>query len=73
MTCFALYSPQDVVIVSGVMTPKGKVNLQRVLASLNTLCTECGYSIAPNEIMRIDFERMKCAKCGAVFVAKKTA
>jgi len=49
------------------VTPRGKINLEAIRASLNTICTECGYSIAPSEIMRIDFYRMKCPKCGAVF------
>ena len=49
---------------------KNKVNLAKVLASLNTTWPECGYSIVPCEIVRIDFERMKCPKCGEVFDAK---
>jgi len=53
------------------MTHQKKVNLQRVLASLNTVCTECGYSILSAELRRIDFERMKCPKCGAVFTPKR--
>ena len=53
------------------MTPKGKINYDAVRASLNTVCAECGYSITPNRISLIDFERVKCPKCGAVFVQKK--
>jgi hypothetical protein len=53
------------------MTPRGKINLEKIRASLNTDYTECGYSIPPNEIMRIDFDTMKCPKCGAVFAPKK--
>jgi rubredoxin len=41
-----------------------------VLGTLNTICPECGYSISPAQIMRIDFERMRCPECGAVFAAK---
>jgi len=52
------------------VSAKGKINMEAVLAALNTTCTECSYSIPPNEIMRIDFERMKCPKCGAVFDPK---
>jgi predicted RNA-binding Zn-ribbon protein involved in translation (DUF1610 family) len=59
-------------IVRG-MTPKRKINLKAVRASLNTVCTECGYSVSPAEILRIDSERMKCPKCGAVFTPKKTS
>jgi ribosomal protein S27AE len=49
---------------------KNKINLEKVLAALNVTCPSCGYSISPAEIVRIDFERMKCTKCGAVFAAK---
>jgi ribosomal protein S27AE len=47
-----------------------KIDLKTVLASLNTTCPSCGYSISPAEIVRIDFERMLCPKCAAVFVVK---
>jgi hypothetical protein len=29
------------------MPRKSKIDLEKVLASLNTLCTQCGYSIPP--------------------------
>jgi ribosomal protein S27AE len=51
--------------------PKNKVNLSNVLAALNTTCPLCGYSITPSEIVRIDFERQKCPKCGETFDAGK--
>ena len=50
---------------------KNKINLAKVLASLNTTCPLCGYSITPAEIVRIDFERQKCPKCGEIFDAAK--
>ena len=50
---------------------KNKVNLQEVLRHLNALCPECQYSIPPSEIVRLDFERIRCPKCGAVFDASK--
>jgi len=53
------------------MTPRGKINLEKILASLNTSCSACGYSIPPDEIRRIDFDTMKCPKCGAAFIPKK--
>jgi ribosomal protein S27AE len=49
---------------------KNKINRAKVLAALNTICPKCGYSISPAQIVRIDFERMRCPECGAVFVAK---
>jgi predicted RNA-binding Zn-ribbon protein involved in translation (DUF1610 family) len=44
-----------------------KAGLKKVLAELNTACTACGYSIPPNEMMRIDSERMRCPRCGEKF------
>jgi ribosomal protein S27AE len=49
---------------------KNKINRAKVLAALNTICPKCGYSISPAQIMRIDFDRMRCPECGAVFAAK---
>jgi ribosomal protein S27AE len=46
-----------------------KIDLAKVLASLNTLCLKCGYSIPPNETQRLNFTEMKCPKCQAIFVA----
>ena len=51
--------------------PKNKINLEKVLAALNTTCPACAYSISPAEIVRIDFERMCCTKCGQIFDAAK--
>ena len=28
-----------------------------------TPCPECGYKVSPNEMMRLDFERMRCPSC----------
>lgn len=50
------------------MPRKLKINLEKVLASLNTLCPKCGYQIPPNETRRTSFTEMKCPKCKAVFV-----
>ena len=30
---------------------------------LTTSCPECGYKIPPNEMMRLDTERMRCPNC----------
>lgn len=53
------------------MVSKKKVNLAEVLKHLDTVCPECQYSIRPSEIVRIDFQRMCCPKCGAIFDASK--
>ena len=50
---------------------KNKINRAAVMASLNTPCPSCGYSIPPGEIQRVSTEEMKCPKCGSVFAAGK--
>jgi predicted RNA-binding Zn-ribbon protein involved in translation (DUF1610 family) len=50
---------------------KQRINLEKVLASLNTICTKCGYSIPPDERCAIDFERILCPKCGELFIPAK--
>jgi predicted RNA-binding Zn-ribbon protein involved in translation (DUF1610 family) len=47
-----------------------KIDLKKVLESLITVCPSCGFSISPSEIARVDSERMRCPKCGAVFFAR---
>jgi ribosomal protein S27AE len=47
---------------------KQKINLEKVMASLNTTCPKCGCSIAPAKLCRIDFERVECLECGERFV-----
>jgi ribosomal protein S27AE len=57
-------------VLSSLVPSRKKIDLQKVLSSLNTICPSCGYSISPAEIVRIDFERQKCPKCGEVFAVK---
>src|SRR6266849_6470553 len=53
------------------MSSRRKINLEKVRASLFTLCTECGYKIQSGEWRRIDGERLRCPKCGAAFIPAK--
>jgi ribosomal protein S27AE len=46
-----------------------KINLEKVRASLDQTCPKCGFTIAPNQVKRVDFERMECPKCGEKFSA----
>jgi len=50
------------------MPAKQKINLGKVLASLNTACQKCGYLIPPEERRHVDFERIVCPKCGERFI-----
>jgi ribosomal protein S27AE len=52
---------------------KNKIHRAAVMASLNTACPSCGYSIPPGEILRVSTEEMKCPKCGSVFAAGATS
>jgi ribosomal protein S27AE len=45
-----------------------KINLEKVRASLDTVCPKCGSLILPAEVRRVDFERIECPICGERFV-----
>jgi len=44
------------------MPSRRKLDLEEVKASLSTLCPQCGDAIAPAELRRVDFERVRCPK-----------
>jgi len=48
---------------------KQKINRAKVQAALDTLCPKCGYSIPPEQIRRVDFDKMRCPSCGENFTA----
>jgi ssDNA-binding Zn-finger/Zn-ribbon topoisomerase 1 len=50
---------------------KQKINLERVKASLETVCPKCGCPIAPDKIRRIDFRQVECPECGEHFIPEK--
>jgi ribosomal protein S27AE len=49
------------------MPKKQKINLEKALASMNTLCPKCGRVIQPAEIRRVSFDEIECPECGARF------
>jgi ribosomal protein S27AE len=49
------------------MPQSRKINLEKVLASLDRICPKCGFVITPDLVKRIDFETMECPKCGEWF------
>ena len=53
------------------MPSRKEIDLQKVLACLNTTCPKCGRVIEPQEIRRVNFEEMICPQCGERFDAKK--
>jgi hypothetical protein len=50
-----------------------EIDLQKVAASLNTVCPQCMAVIEPSQIMRINFDEIKCPWCDAMFQPQKTA
>jgi hypothetical protein len=48
-----------------------KINLEKVLASLNTICPKCEKVITPAEMQRVDFERMKCPASAELFAQRR--
>jgi ribosomal protein L37AE/L43A len=50
-----------------------KVNLEKVLASLDTMCPRCEKAISPAEVRRADFDLMECPACGEKFAPIPTA
>jgi hypothetical protein len=46
------------------MPSSRKINLEKVLASLDAVCPKCGGLISPAHVRRIDFERIECPVCG---------
>jgi predicted RNA-binding Zn-ribbon protein involved in translation (DUF1610 family) len=49
------------------MARSRKINLGKVRASLDTKCPKCGFTITPDLVKRVDFERIECPKCGEKF------
>jgi hypothetical protein len=47
-----------------------KINLQKVLASLYTACSECQAKIEPAQLQRMSGNGVKCEFCDAIFVPK---
>jgi ribosomal protein S27AE len=52
------------------MPRRGKIDLEKIRRSLNTVCPLCGYSITPAEVVLPGFDEVKCPKCGGVFGRK---
>jgi len=53
------------------MPSKQKINRAKVMAALDTICTECGHAIAPDQVRRIDMLHVECPKCGKRFIRAK--
>jgi predicted RNA-binding Zn-ribbon protein involved in translation (DUF1610 family) len=51
--------------------PRGKINLQKILASLNWTCPKCGRVIEPKDIKRVSWDEIECPECGNRFEPKR--
>jgi predicted RNA-binding Zn-ribbon protein involved in translation (DUF1610 family) len=49
------------------MPPRGKLDLEKIRAALIMLCPHCGAELQPNERERLDFDHLRCGKCGQTF------
>jgi predicted RNA-binding Zn-ribbon protein involved in translation (DUF1610 family) len=58
-------------IMAPTMPPQSKIDIAAIRASMDVKCPACGYMIAPSEMVRLDFEKMRCPSCCAEFVPKK--
>jgi DNA-directed RNA polymerase subunit RPC12/RpoP len=50
------------------MPARRKLDLEKIRASLNTVCPYCSASIPPEDQNRMDWEHMKCPHCGKDFI-----
>ena len=49
------------------MARSRKLNMEKILASLDKTCPKCGFIITPDVVKRVDFDQMECPKCGEKF------
>jgi predicted Zn finger-like uncharacterized protein len=47
-----------------------EIDFAKIRASLNTVCPHCNASIPPEDQSRVDWEHLKCPRCGETFVPK---
>ena len=59
------------ICLAGAMPHRRKLDLEKIRASLDTVCPHCNASIPPEDQNRADSERMKCPHCGEVFIPAK--
>jgi ribosomal protein S27AE len=51
----------------GIMSRRGKLNREKIRASLATTCPHCGARLEPDEYKRVDWEHLECPRCGKRF------
>jgi len=58
-------------VLTSVVPSRKKIDLRKVLASLNTICPKCGHTITPAELNRVSWDEIECPACHAVFDPQK--
>jgi hypothetical protein len=51
--------------------PRGKINLEKIRASLTITCPHCKAILTPADWQRVDSEQVKCNWCGGLFIPQK--
>ena len=54
-----------------VMPSKRKIDRAKVMASPDTICTQCGHAIPPGDLRQIYTFLIECPKCGDRFDASE--
>lgn len=49
---------------TAAMRRRGKLDLEKIRASLNTPCPHCGHSITQEERTHVDTEHLECPQAG---------
>ena len=53
-------------VSSSIAVPRrGKLDLEKIRASLDTPCPHCGHSITPEQRTHVDTEHLECPSCHA--------
>jgi hypothetical protein len=53
------------------MPRRAKLNLEKIRAALVTNCPHCHEALKPPDWLRVDGERIRCGKCGGIFVEQR--
>jgi DNA-directed RNA polymerase subunit RPC12/RpoP len=58
----------DRVVSAALTMPRSrKIDREKVMASLGSVCPKCGHRIDPADIQRVNFYEIRCPACGLCF------
>jgi predicted RNA-binding Zn-ribbon protein involved in translation (DUF1610 family) len=71
MAADSLADRGDRMVGAALSMPRSrKIDREKVMASLVTVCTKCGHRIEPADVQRVNFHEIKCPACGLRFDPK---